>query len=49
MGDKVTVNVSLFEGDKETAAFTVEGAAGLPDELAGRIAIEVEKRLGGAR
>ena len=45
VGDKVTVSVSLFEGDKETAAFTAEGAAGQPDELAGKIAAELEKRI----
>ena len=45
VGDKVTVSVSLFEGDKETAAFIVEGAAGQPDELAGKIAAELEKRI----
>ena len=44
-GDKVTVSVTLFEGEKEVALFTVEGAAGKPDELAARIAAEIEKKL----
>ena len=44
-GDQVTVSVTLFEGEKETAAFTVEGEASQPDELAGKIAAEVEKKL----
>jgi WD40 repeat protein/uncharacterized caspase-like protein len=44
-GDKVTVNVSLFQGEKEVAKFTVTGAAGKPDDLAKQIAAEVEKQL----
>ena len=44
-GDKVTVSVTLFEGEQEKAAFTLEGAASKPDELAGKIMAEVEKRL----
>ena len=44
-GDKVTVSVTLFEGEKEIALFTVEGAASKPDELAGKVAAEVEKKL----
>ena len=44
-GDKVTVSVTLFEGDKELAAFTIAGAANKPDELAAQVAAEVEKRL----
>ena len=43
------MSVTLFEGDKETAAFTVEGAAGQPDALAGKLAAEVEKRLAASR
>ena len=44
-GDKVTVSVTLFEGDKEIAAFTTEGEEAKPDELAALVAAEVEKRL----
>ena len=44
-GAKATVSVTLFEGEKELAAFTVEGAADKPDELAGKIAAEIERRL----
>ena len=43
--DQVTVIVTLYEGEKELAAFTVEGVANKQDKLAERIAIEVEKRL----
>ena len=46
-GDKVTVSVTLYDGEKERAAFTVEGVASKPDELASKIAAEVEKRLAG--
>jgi len=44
-GDKVTVSVSLFQGGRELPPFSVEGAAGKPDELAEKIAAEVEKAL----
>ena len=44
-GDKVTVSVTLYEGEKERAAFTVDGTASKPNELAEKIAAEVEKRL----
>ena len=44
-GGKVTVSVTLFEGDKEIAAFTTEGEEAKPDELAAQVAAEVEKRL----
>lgn len=44
-GDKATVNVSLFVGDKELAAFMIECVASKPDELAAKIVAEVEKRL----
>ena len=44
-GGKVTVSVTLFEGDKEIAAFTSEGEEAKPDELAAQVASEVEKRL----
>ena len=44
-GDKVTVNVTLYEGEQERARFTVEGAAGKPDELAARIAVAVVEKL----
>ena len=44
-GDKVTVRVTLFEGDKEKATIVVEGTASQPDELAARIAADVEKKL----
>jgi uncharacterized caspase-like protein len=46
-GDKVIVSVSLYEGEKELAAFTVEGEASKPDEVATRLVTEVEKRLAG--
>ncbi len=46
---QVTVSVSLFEGDKELAAFSVAGTADKPDVLAEKIAAEVEKRLAAAR
>lgn len=39
------MRVTLFEGDKEVAAFTAEGAADRVDELAAKVAAEVEKRL----
>ena len=42
-GGKATISVTLFAGDKEVK-FTVEGTAGKPDELAGKIVAEVEKR-----
>ena len=48
VGARVIISVSLFAGARETASFTVEGAADKPDELAGRIAAEVEKRLAGS-
>ena len=44
-GDKATVSVSLFAGEKERAAFVIEGVASKPDELAAKIVAEVEKRL----
>ena len=44
-GDKVTVDVKLYEGEKERAAFTVNGKASKPDELAGLIVAEIEKEL----
>ena len=44
-GDKVSVSVALFEGEKEIATFTFEGLASKPDELAAKIVVEVEKRL----
>ena len=44
-GDKVTVTVKLFEGTKEIAAMSVEGAAGKPEELAVLVAAEIEKRV----
>jgi WD40 repeat protein len=47
-GDKVTVRVSLFQGDKKLAAFSVPGAATRVDELAEKIAAEVEKKLAAA-
>ena len=47
-GDKATVSVTLFKEDKELAKFTVEGKATQPDELAAKIAAEVEKRLASA-
>ena len=44
-GDKITVSVTLFEGEAEKAAFAVEGAASKLDELAAKITVEVEKKL----
>src|SRR5207237_680659 len=44
-GDKVSVSASLYPGDKDVAAFTVEGAADRPDELAAKVVAEVERRL----
>ena len=43
--DKVTVRVTLSKGKSEVASFPVEGAASKPDDLAGKIAAEVEKRV----
>ncbi len=44
-GDKVTVSGNLFDGDKDLGSFTAEGAAGKPDELAEKVAAEIEKKL----
>lgn len=44
-GDKVAVSISLFVADKELAAFAINGLASKPDELAEKIAVEIEKRL----
>jgi hypothetical protein len=41
----VTVSVSLFDGDKDLGGFTAEGAPSKPDELAEKVAAEIEKRL----
>ena len=45
-GDNVTVAVTLFQGEKEAAEFTVVGIKDQADDLAIRIAAEFEKRLG---
>jgi WD40 repeat protein len=45
-GDKVRVTVRLARGKGKGIRFLVEGEKGRPDELAGRIVAEVEKRLG---
>ena len=44
-GDKVVVTLKLFEGEKLIATITAEGTKGQPDELAAKIAEEVEKKL----
>ncbi len=44
-GDKVSVSVALYKGDKELAKFAVEGSAAKPDELAEKIAAAVEKNV----
>jgi hypothetical protein len=46
-GDRVTGTVTLFAGEKELAAFRVEGDKDKLDELAERIVAEIEKRLAG--
>ena len=42
---KVTVTLRLVGGKDKVAPFTVAGDAAKPDELAARVAAEVEKRL----
>jgi uncharacterized caspase-like protein len=44
-GDKVTVNVKLFAGDKELATFAIKGSTAKQDELAAQIAAEIERKL----
>jgi WD40 repeat protein len=44
-GDKVTVSVTLFEGEKKGKPFTVSGTVGKPDVLADKVAAEIEKTL----
>jgi WD40 repeat protein/Flp pilus assembly protein TadD len=44
-GDRVTVSVTLFEGEKEAASFTIEGTAENLDELAAKVVAGVEKNL----
>ena len=43
--DMVSVDVTMSKGKKEGASFTVKGAANKPDDLAGKIAAEVEMKL----
>jgi len=44
-GEKVSVRVTVFKGEAEVAAFTVEGEKGKPNDLAAKVVAEVEKRL----
>jgi WD40 repeat protein len=45
--NKVTMSVTLFLGEKDLAAFQVEGDKDKLDDLAGRLVAEIEKRLAG--
>jgi hypothetical protein len=45
---KVTVELRLARGKDRPPAFTVTGEESKPDELAAKIAAEVEKRLSAA-
>ena len=44
-GTAITVGATMFEGEKEVGSFAVVGETGKPDELAAKIAAEVEKKL----
>jgi hypothetical protein len=45
-GNKVTVQLKLFKGEKQFATCEVTGAQNKPNELATSIVVETEKHLG---
>ena len=44
-GELVTVNMTLFQGENEVAAFTVEGTSTQIDQLAEKITVEIERKV----